>query len=226
MGFFSVFVNEARLRKFTSWGSFQATNRGWYHDKPAGTIHIKTVHSSVNSVSIQWGVPSPAIWVWLGIGAYENEEAEPGAEIQPGTYVGGEWVTRERFSLGETLFLRALVRDAETSDPVTFAQVPMTLAYDGSELEIRQPESGLYEGSLLLVDIPAEEHTIEVEIYAEGYTNWHGEASFSLIEVPVETPIVVPWWNQWWVWLGFGAGVLVALVAIALLLRGRTELSK
>lgn len=43
--------------------------------------------------------------------------------------------------------------------------------------------------------------------------------------MPVETPIVVPWWNQW-AWLGLGAGALVALVAIALLLRGRTELSK
>ncbi|MBA7503730.1 hypothetical protein ES706_02351 [subsurface metagenome] len=224
-GFFSVLVNQVRLRKFTSWKPFQATNAGWYHDKPAGTIHVKTVHSSVNSVSIQWGAPSPAIWVWLGVGAYEDEEepAESGAEIQPGTYTDGEWVPRERFSPGETLFLRALVSDAETSDPVTFAQVPMTLAYDGRGLEVRQPESGLYEGSLLLVDIPADGHTVEVEVHAEGYTDWSGEATFHVEEAPVLPPAVVPWWRQWWAWLGIGVAVLVA---VALVWRGRKELVK
>lgn len=162
-------------------------------------------------------VSSPALWVLLSLGAYEEEEApaDVDPDLQPGTYVSEEWVPRDWFYPGETCFLRAYVRDANTDNPVTHARVEMTLVYGNLEFEVRNPESGLWEGALLLMDIPTDGHTIEVDVFAEGYTNWHGSCDFELVEAPVPPPpVVVPWWQQWWAWLGIGAVVAVAVVLL------------
>ncbi|MBA7507050.1 hypothetical protein ES706_05766 [subsurface metagenome] len=181
-------------------------------------VHALNLGSGLdgNSSTSYTVVSSSALWVLMELGAYDEEGAPADVDpsLQPGTYVDGEWVPRDWFYTGETCFLRAYVWNANTNDPVTFARVEMTLVYGDMEFEVRQPESGLYEGSLLLVDIPADEHTIQVEIYAQGYTNWSDGVGFTLVEPTVPPPVGVPWWERWWPWLGFGMGGVVAAVLL------------
>jgi len=209
-----VRVNGSRIPRRYSKDEFDMATAGWFYDPGAKIVYIKTVHQSVNRVLIDWRYPP--LWVWIRPGAYEENVPENVlVEYEWGTYVAGSWEERENFFPDEICFLRLIVKDSIDLGPVSGAKVEAWANGYRFE-EFKEIQLGVYEGFLHLVGFAPGFYEVDASVRATGYTDWHGETGFWVVERPVILPPVPPWWMQPWVWVA-----ILLLISVVLISRVR-----